>query len=95
MLDRISLGEMAMAAALHMAVGGAAAFDETKYPDWKGQWTRTVAPRWVPGGTKLPLTPEYQAIYEGQSQGPGRRQTGHGPDLYLPLARHAADHEHV
>ena len=64
MLVRITTGAIAMAAALHMAVGGAAAFDETKYPDWKGQWTRTVAPRWVPGGTKLPLTPEYQAIYE-------------------------------
>src|ERR1700704_2569117 len=64
MLDRISLGAIAIAAALHMAVGDASAFDETKYPDWKGQWTRTVAPRWVRGGTKLPLTPKYQAIYE-------------------------------
>jgi hypothetical protein len=53
-------------------VSGARAFDETRYPDWRGQWTaiRTYDyspnPSWDPnkaGGLaqSAPLTPEYQA----------------------------------
>jgi hypothetical protein len=52
------------------------AFDDSKYPNLKGQWTRARAP--IVGGTQAPfdptkpvgrgqqapLTPEYQAIYE-------------------------------
>jgi hypothetical protein len=59
-------------------VGGAWAFDETKYPDLKGQWRRTERGdlaggagglRYDPSkpptlGQGAPLTPEYQAIYE-------------------------------
>src|SRR6516165_2017839 len=53
----------------------AAAFDESKYPDWSGQWKKGANPAgsvgnpWDP--TKAsgraqnpPLTPEYQAIFE-------------------------------
>jgi hypothetical protein len=49
---------------LLLAPGGARAFDETKYPDLKGQWERVGAPRWVAPGQKTPLTAEYQAVYE-------------------------------
>ena len=51
----------------------ASAFDETRYPDWKGQWTRIqIAPgpasfdptRTVGLGQGAPLIPEYQAILE-------------------------------
>jgi hypothetical protein len=52
-----------LAAALLMTVGAARAFDESKYPDFKGQWERTTAPRWV-DASKAPLTPEYRAIFE-------------------------------
>jgi len=46
-----------------MAPADAAAFDESKYPDLKGQWDRVGVPNWTPAG-RPPLTPEYQAVYE-------------------------------
>jgi hypothetical protein len=57
-------------AALTLSPAGARAHDETKYPDWKGQWTRGNGPaQWDPGKPaglrqQPPLTPEYQAIWE-------------------------------
>jgi hypothetical protein len=63
------------AAGLLMAIGSAEAFDDSKYPNLKGQWDRFVV-RGLPGQpshdqTKgwgalqgAPLTPEYQAIFE-------------------------------
>ena len=78
------IGATALAAAL-LAPPDAQAFDESKYPDLKGQWRRTNAGNplriglpWdetmpVGLGQKAPLTPEYQAIYEAnladQAQG--------------------------
>jgi hypothetical protein len=68
-------GVIALAAALSMPAG-AQAFDETKYPDLKGAWTRVAIST---GGERViqydpskrsgkaqqaPLTPEYQAIFE-------------------------------
>ena len=64
-----------LAAALLMGIGSAAAFDDSKYPNLKGQWERFVV-RGVPGQPSFdqtkgwgalqgaPLTPEYQAIFE-------------------------------
>jgi hypothetical protein len=49
--------------ALLAPLGAAQAFDEAKYPDLKGQWNRTTAPRWELAKT-APLTPEYRAIYD-------------------------------
>src|SRR6267378_875549 len=65
-------------AMLVMTVGGAVAFDETKYPDLKGQWRRAERGDIAGGfgglrydatkppllGQEAPLTAEYQAIYE-------------------------------
>src|SRR5260370_24497755 len=56
-------GAMALTAALLMAPAGAAVFDDSKYPDLKGQWDRVGVPNWTPAG-KPPFTPEYQAVYE-------------------------------
>ena len=56
-------GATGFAAALLMAVTAAQAFDESRYPDFKGQWLRTTAPRWV-DASKAPLTAEYRAIFE-------------------------------
>ncbi len=64
-----------LCAALCSHLGTAAAFDDSKYPDWKGQWTRARVPGAVgqpphdpskpPGrGQQAPLTPEYQARFE-------------------------------
>lgn len=72
MLERMAIGAVALAAVLLMAPGAARAQDESKYPDWKGQWTRINANRgaqWDPAkppsrGQQAPLTPEYQAEFE-------------------------------
>jgi len=40
MLYRRSMGAFAMAAALMLTLGSARAADDTKYPNWKGQWSR-------------------------------------------------------
>jgi hypothetical protein len=84
MLYRSSIGAMALTAALCMTCAGALAFDETKYPDWKGAWRRVAVPGIVGqpsydpnkrGGAaqEAPLAPEYQAIFEAnlkdQSEG--------------------------
>jgi hypothetical protein len=75
MLDRSRSGSVTLAAALcvvlAIVLGGALdgvldsaqAFDETKYPDLKGQWQRIGAPRWA-DPSKAPLTEEYRAIFE-------------------------------
>ena len=67
MLYRTSIGAAALVAAT-MWMYGAAAFDETKYPDWSGQWKRPpgLATQWDQGkpaglGQQAPLVPEYQA----------------------------------
>ncbi len=85
MLYRNSIRTVAAtAAALTMAICGARAHDESKYPDFSGQWIRVGGPQWDPGkprglGQQAPLTPEYQAIFEASlaAQAAG----GHGDDL--------------
>jgi hypothetical protein len=75
----------AFAAALSITFSAARAFDETKYPDWTGQWVRERTPvvgggqapfdptKPVGHGQQAPLTPEYQARFEAnlkdQSEG--------------------------
>jgi hypothetical protein len=63
MPKRSSIGSIMLTAALWMAIGSAQAFDESKYPDLKGQWQRVGAPRWADPKT-APLTPEYREIFE-------------------------------
>jgi hypothetical protein len=69
--NRSLIGAIVLMAALMMTLSVAAAFDETKYPDWSGQWKRArgVPNVWdetkPPGrGQQAPLTPEYQAVLE-------------------------------
>jgi hypothetical protein len=71
MLGRSSMATIALLAVLSATFTDAQAWDDTKYPDLKGQWVRGY-----PGGARFdpakgigprqgaPLTPEYQAIYE-------------------------------
>jgi len=67
---RSSIGAIVLAGMMITAAADAAAFDETKYPDWLGQWRRPagVGNQWdtskPPRKGQPPLTPEYQAIYE-------------------------------
>src|SRR5258708_4102783 len=63
MNDTQLMAAIALTAALLIAPAGAAVFDDSKYPDMKGQWDRVGPPNWTPAG-KPPFTPEYQAVYE-------------------------------
>jgi hypothetical protein len=60
---------LSVAVALCAASASALAFDESKYPDWTGQWKLGPPTRWDPTkppgrAQQAPLTPEYQAIFE-------------------------------
>ena len=71
MLYRNAIGAIWLALVLAGAITGARAFDESKYPDFNGQWKRPagIANQFdisKPQGRaqQVPLTPEYQAIFE-------------------------------
>jgi hypothetical protein len=77
MLYRSPIGAIALLAAVGVAIGDAQAWDDSKYPDMKGQWVRVGNPNWAPAGApRPPLTPEYLAVYnanraEMAAGGPG------------------------
>jgi hypothetical protein len=63
------ISSIALAGMLAMATVGARAHDESKYPDWSGQWKRIGGVQWDPSkppgrAQQPPLTEEYQAIFE-------------------------------
>src|SRR5215471_18064407 len=71
MFDRSSIATVALLAALSATVTDAQAWDDTKYPDLKGQWVRGYrgGARFDPAKEtgprqEAPLTSEYQAIYQ-------------------------------
>src|SRR6266852_258263 len=71
MLHKWSLAALVVAAELVLMIGTAAAFDDSKYPDWSGQWRRPsgVGTQWDQTkrsglAQQAPLTPEYQARLE-------------------------------
>jgi hypothetical protein len=75
---RSAIGAMVLAGLLGVAAAPAPAFDETKYPDWKGKWDRADPPRWIPRGEKAPLTVEYQAIFDWNTA--DQKAGGHGTE---------------
>jgi hypothetical protein len=84
MLYRTSIKPIAAVITLTLMACGAWAHDESKYPDFSGQWRRVGGTQWDPSKPsglrqQAPLTPEYQAIYETSlaAQAGG----GHGSDL--------------
>jgi hypothetical protein len=71
MLYRNAIGAISLALVLCAPVAGARAWDDAKYPDFNGQWKRPpgIANQFdisKPQGRaqQVPLTPEYQAIFE-------------------------------
>jgi hypothetical protein len=72
MLCRSPIMVIALAAALLIPTAAAQAFDDAKYPDFKGQWRRISPPgqpAFDPGkprgwGQDAPLTEEYRAVFE-------------------------------
>ena len=75
MINRLVIGLAAIAAACVLSVGSPQAYDDSEYPNFKGQWGRLPVPG-VRGQISFdqyrswgkeqgaPLTAEYQAIYE-------------------------------
>jgi hypothetical protein len=70
---RTSICAAVLAAFCALTLPGAQAQDQSKFPDWSGQWKKPpgVGNQWdlsrPPGrGQRPPLTPEYQALYEAR-----------------------------
>jgi hypothetical protein len=83
---RFQAGCVALAALLAVVGSTARAHDETKYPDWKGQWVRIGAgyfdPSKRPGlGQGAPLTEEYQKILEASLADQAAGGQGNDPTI--------------
>jgi len=75
MLYERSISAIAFAAALSATIVGAQAWDDSKYPDFSGQYTSIGGPgRWSREGTP-PLTPEYQAFFDAIKSEGGQGKT--------------------
>jgi hypothetical protein len=59
-----SIGIIAVVGALCVGMAGASAWDDSKYPDFSGQWHPIGGPGRFARDQKPPLTPEYQAIFD-------------------------------
>jgi len=69
MRHRSSIDAFTVLAALCITLAEGRAWDETRYPNFKGQWRPIGDPArfdpskpWGPG-QQAPLTPEYQALF--------------------------------
>jgi hypothetical protein len=72
MLCRSSISTIALVGVLCVMMAGAWAWDDSKYPDFSGQWRPIGGPgRWA-RDQKAPLTPEYQAIFEADASEGGQ-----------------------
>jgi hypothetical protein len=83
-----------LGAALMLMSGGASAFDDSNYPDLKGQWNRQETPGIAPSfdptkrpglAQKAPLTPEYQKVLEASLADQAAGGGGFAPD-YLCIS---------
>lgn len=113
MLDRSATGAaaVALAIALMMTAGGVHAFDDAKYPNWKGQWSRVTVPGlggqpafdptkpWGPG-QQAPLTAEYQKVLEDSMADQAKGGLGNYPTARclpggMPRMMTFGEHEYV
>ena len=80
MAHRKRLAPALLTAGLCTLAAAAQAFDESKYPDWKGKWQRPLGERpvWVKPPDKAPLTAEYQAIFDWDVA--DQKAGGHGTE---------------
>jgi hypothetical protein len=86
---------LATLCAAALGTSGAIAQD-SKYPDLKGQWTRTFPPNWVARGEMPPLTPEYLKVYKDNLSIMENGDPGNVPSTYcvpqgLPMMMNAYD----
>ena len=71
MLNRNAIAALTFTAMLSLPTAAAQAFDESRYPDFSGQWRRPpgIGIQWdqtkpLGRGQEAPLTPEYQKVFE-------------------------------
>jgi hypothetical protein len=70
MIERSSMGAIAFVATFLMTTATTHAFDDAKYPDFKGQWSRADPgpPRFDPSKSRAeqnpPLNPEARVVFE-------------------------------
>jgi hypothetical protein len=88
MLHLKSIAAIVLAAALLTTIAPAQAFEESRYPDLNGQWSR-AHPRsqWDPSKPRglqqqAPLTAEYRAIFEANLAALHSGNVGADPQLY-------------
>jgi hypothetical protein len=81
----LSMRVAAVAAVLLAGAVAAGAQEQSRFPDWSGQWVRGpgMGPGWDPTkppafGQQAPLTPEYRAIFEALLA--DKAEGGHGGD---------------
>src|SRR6266699_1491401 len=85
MIHKSTIGAVALLAALGATMVGAHAFDDSKYPNLKGQWRIIGGPMRFDTakpwglGQQAPLTPEYQAIFEANLK--DQAEGGRGNDV--------------
>jgi hypothetical protein len=83
---RCLIGALAATAALCAGMAALQAGEDSKYPDWKGQWERMGNAGFDPGkpsgrSQRPPLTAEYQAIWEAHLA-----EEASGGQTYNPMA---------
>lgn len=86
MLRRISIAVSPVVGALCTCVAGAPAWEDAKYPDFKGQWVRNIGAQWDTSkprglGQQAPYSPEYQAIFEANLAELGSGGEGYNPQM--------------
>jgi hypothetical protein len=86
MNDRVPIVAVTLAVVLGLMTGNARAFDEAKYPNWKGQWLRgdPGPSRYDPSkpsgrGQQAPLKPEFQAVLEASLAEQAKGGQGNDP----------------
>jgi hypothetical protein len=80
MVRRGLIATIVLAAGLAAIAVPALAFDDAKYPDWKGKWQRPEGERpvWQRAPDKAPLNAEYQAIFDWDVA--DQKAGGHGTE---------------
>ena len=71
-LYRSSICAIALVGAFCVTIAGASAWDDSKYPDFSGQWRSIGGPGRFARDQKAPLTPENQAIFEADASEGGQ-----------------------
>jgi hypothetical protein len=80
-VNRNPTAALALAAAVIIAPSAAGAFDDSKYPDLKGQWVRVGIPNWTASGP-APLTAEEQKIFQANRADLAAGGTGDVPSTF-------------